>query len=480
MSILGDVGNALGAVAKPVENAVAPVVQPIEHGLEDFGHGAVQLLGKPAPQYAVNPQTGQMVTTQGPATAGDMFKKMLLGALGGLAAEKRGQTFGESMGAGFSNVLRQQQQQKLMAEQKAQDEFANHMRVLQQTDKEKAFKVQSVLAVAREKQLAAQTRELDTQSQATMQRMFQSAVGNYSKIGYSLLGSFPKNTTESQAIVELSKKNPSLPHDLAAGSISLLVDPSGGFNVYQTSHSLASPIPEPITVNYGNGLTRTIAAGTPRGTANSIIQQAYLSNEGALRTQSTNQARLAAAQADVAAREHISDNESNTERADTMAKINALKSDSKRNSDINRLNALIRASTGIIGNGMKQLGSGTLTQEQSTSVTNQVNQAMKQLSGAASQLSNLGTDAGSGATTAPASTTATGAPPKLVVGLPPGAVWISPGKKLKFGKHTIDIPTLKAGQAYIMNSQGTSLSLVTLGVAQAALAHGWHLLAANQ
>jgi hypothetical protein len=81
--------------------------------------------GRPAPQYSVDQQTGQMVQAANQAAPGQLFKNMLVGALSGISSaahNPRGGFLG-AVGNGFMGGMQQQQQQQQQARGNAQQQF---------------------------------------------------------------------------------------------------------------------------------------------------------------------------------------------------------------------------------------------------------------------------------------------------------------------------------------------------------------------
>lgn len=184
-------------------------------GLKDFGKGALTVAsgGATDPQYSVDPNTGQTVTTQQPRSTGDMFKSMFAGMLSGLAGGVNAHANGGPGGglAAFANGaqannqrLRQVDQQK---RQQAQTQFDDQQTALTtkarmaQMTQESAIKA---FGLARDK---VQLQDADVEHFNQLQKTIQDTPGASHVGTYKDFSSFVKSQTPEQQADLIQKQS---------------------------------------------------------------------------------------------------------------------------------------------------------------------------------------------------------------------------------------------------------------------------------
>jgi hypothetical protein len=127
--------------AMPGADALSPTLPPrpaatMGDRFTALGKGIKHLMGSLAGEtysYKVNPETGQTEETPIPATPGQFFRNILLGALAGGAAASEahsrqpGMGFGAGLAVGGQAGVQERQQQDLLKRQQAQDEFKQQL-----------------------------------------------------------------------------------------------------------------------------------------------------------------------------------------------------------------------------------------------------------------------------------------------------------------------------------------------------------------
>ncbi len=280
MSILGAVGSALGDVAHGAENVVNDVAKPLTGAsagqdlshvavvLGDagsaVGHAAVTTLGQPAPTYQVNPQTGQTQVTQAKPEPGMVFRNMLMAGLEGLSASKPGQTPGEALGAGFAAQQKTEQQNQLLAQRQAQQQFANEMNSLRTKDYNKYIQSQIATNTARAITAREQAKLMGREYQDDLQNSYQKANAFHVSNGDTRVGTLPAGN-EMQELQSFKADHPGLLTDFAQGQVTVVARPDGGYDIWRAG-DLNAPTKADIQriTGFKNGqpVYQTMKAGT--------------------------------------------------------------------------------------------------------------------------------------------------------------------------------------------------------------------------